>query len=389
MGVAVAAGTARADLTGSYAGQLRLGRPPQATDAAAVLSENAGALSGTVVLDTSDPALAGAYLVQGSHKGKRVRLRGLNPGGVKLAFRATVASDTLSGKVRLRVGNARTKARLAITRLPGGGDPSSCDAVFVDNQQFFTTHVMDGVLVPICAACHVPGGQAAATRLRVVAGDPAATAATTVAVIDQTTPANSLLLAKPLARLPHGGGQRITEGSTEAQALAEWASLVAQAECSGPPPPTTGPELYAANCAGCHGADAAGLDGRPDVRCTVRSRLTDAVRKGRGSGDTGMPPFATSQLSADQLTLIADHLETLRSGLAPDLYASNCATCHGATGAGGRNADGVRGPDIRCKDAGDFAEKLAQGEEGMPAFPSLVDDATDLARFVRGFCTGG
>jgi mono/diheme cytochrome c family protein len=388
-GIAVAAGTARADLTGSYAGQLTLRHPPQATSAAAVLSESAGAVSGTVVLDTGDSALAGAYLVQGKRKGRRLRLRGLNPGGAKLALRATVAADALGGKARLRVGNARTKARLELTKLPSGDDGSSCDAVFLDNEQFFTTQVMDGVLVPICAACHVPGGQAAATRLHVVAGDPATTAHSTFAVIDPTTPADSLLLQKPLGRVPHGGGQRITEGSTEAQALADWVQLVAQASCSTPAQPTTGPELYAANCAGCHGSDAAGLDGRPDVRCTVRSRLKDAVRKGRGSGDTGMPAFTTEQLSDEQLGLIIDYLASLCSGSAEDVYASNCATCHGPRGAGGQNADGVRGPDIRCTEAGDFAEKLAQGEERMPAFPSLVDQATALARYVRSFCNGG
>ena len=388
-GLAMAVATAaRADLTGSYAGQLRVGRPPQMTDAAAVLTDTSGALSGTVVLATGDPALDGAYLVQGKQKGKKVRLRGLNPAGAQIVLRGVATPDAVSGRVRVRMAKTHAKGRLELTRLPGGGgDGSSCDQVFVDNEQFFTTNVMDGVLVPICAACHVAGGQAAATRLRVTSGDLAATARSTILVVDQTTPANSLLLAKPLARLPHGGGQRITEGSTEAQALEQWATLIAQAECSGPPPPTTGPELYAANCAGCHGADAAGLDGRPDLRCTVPSLLTDAVRHGRGSGDTGMAAFSTTQLSADQLGLIIDYLQGLCSGSGADLYASNCATCHGPTAGGGQNADGVQGPNIRCGESGDFNEALSQGEGGMPTFPSLVGaPATKLANFVHGFC---
>lgn len=387
-GLAMAATAARADLTGSYAGQLRVGRPPQTTAVAAVLTDATGALAGTVVLGLGEPALDGAYLVQGKQKGKHVRLRGLSPSGAQLVLRAVAITDGIRGRLRVRMGKTRAKGRLELGRLPGAGDGSSCDQVFVDNEQFFTSEVMDGVLVPVCAACHTAGGQAAATRLRVVAGDPAATARSTTFVIDETTPANSLLLAKPLARLPHGGGQQLTEGSGQAQALEQWATLVAQAECSGPPTPTTGPELYAATCAACHGTDAAGLDGRPDVRCTVPSWLTDAVRQGRGSGDTGMPPFPTTQLSEDQLRLIIEYLQGLCSGSGADLYAGNCATCHGPTAGGGQSADGVNGPDIRCKDSGDFDEVLAQGEERMPAFPSLVGArATKLANFVHGFCT--
>jgi mono/diheme cytochrome c family protein len=388
VGLAIAAGSARADLTGSYAGQLTLNHGGQTTDAAAVITEATGALSGTIVLQTGQPALDGAYLIQGKRKRKRLRLRGLTPGGATLVLRGTAGSDALAGKLRLHFGDARAKARISLAKQPTGSDNSSCDAVFLDNQDFFTTQVMDGVLQPICSACHVPGGQAAATRLHVVAGDPAATAHSTFALIDHTTPANSLLLAKPLAHVPHGGGQQITEGSSQAQALATWVDLVAQANCSGPRP-TTGPELYAANCASCHGADAAGLDGRPDLRCTVRGRITDAVRNGRGDAATGMPAFSTTQLTNDQLTLITDWLGTLCSGSASDLYASNCATCHGATADGGRNADGVRGPDIRCTEGGDVGEALSQGEGGMPAFPSLVDSASELAQFIRGFCTGG
>jgi mono/diheme cytochrome c family protein len=389
MGLALGASAAQPDLTGSYAGELRT-HGPSATAAAAAITETAGALSGTVALETADPTLTGAYLVQGKHKRRRVRLRGVSANGVRLVLRGRAVGDAIRGKVRLRLGKARVRGRIVLTRQSGGPDVSSCDGVFVDNEAFFTTDVMNGVLVPICAACHVAGGQAEAARLRVVPGDPAATAQTTLLVIDPTAPGDSLLLAKPLARLPHGGGQQIAEGSAQAQALAEWADLVAAADCSGPTAPRTGAELYAATCAGCHGADAAGLDGRPDVRCTVPSRLADAVRRGRGTGDTGMPSFPTAALSDEQLALIADHLAGLCSGLAADVYASNCATCHGATAAGGRNADGVRGPDIRCTGANDFPEVLADGEEGMPAFPTLAGSmAGELTDFVHTFCMGG
>lgn len=382
--IVLGATIACADVTGSYTGRFEVGHPPQTVDVAAVLADASGTLTGTVVLAANDPTLAGAYLVGGRLRGRHVRLRGSNPAGAQILLRAVVASSTLRGKARVRMGTSRTTGRIRLTRLVAGGDGSECDAVFTQNEEFFTTQVMDGVLVPTCSACHVQGGQAAATRLRVVPGDPAATARSSTLVVDQANPAGSLLLAKPLALVPHGGGQQIAVGSDEARVLGQWVDLVAQADCV-VPPANTGPELYAAHCAGCHGADGEGGAGS-DVRCSVRSLVTDAVRRGRGSGDTGMPAFPTSQLSTDQLGLITDHLGGLCSGLPRDVYASNCATCHGSTAGGGRNADGVVGPNIRCTESGDFGEALREGEERMPAFPSLAAKAGRLAGYVRGFC---
>jgi len=64
------------------------------------------------------------------------------------------------------------------------------------------------------------------------------------------------------------------------------------------------------------------------------------------------------------------------------VYAANCAGCHGATAAGGRN-----GPDIRCTD--EFGE-MRGGAEGMPAFPSFgAPDVARLASYVHGFCSLG
>jgi mono/diheme cytochrome c family protein len=74
-----------------------------------------------------------------------------------------------------------------------------------------------------------------------------------------------------------------------------------------------------------------------------------------------------------------------------DLWAGNCASCHGATAGGGRSGLGVRGPDVRCTETQDYAEKVRFGEEGMPAFPRLdAVDVTAIVGFVHGtFCAGG
>ena len=49
-----------------------------------------------------------------------------------------------------------------------------------------------------------------------------------VALVDQKTPENSLLLRKPTARIPHAGGQRIKPGSPEETALRAWIDRLAQ-----------------------------------------------------------------------------------------------------------------------------------------------------------------
>ena len=98
--------------------------------------------------------------------------------------------------------------------------------------------------------------------------------------------------------------------------------------------------------------------------------------------------FEHGKLDLTEVEAIAAHLAGLCSGLPGDRFASNCATCHGATAGGGRNADGVRGPNIRCTGANDFLEKLRFGDDAMPAFPELGSTgAGAVASFVQqNFC---
>ena len=146
-----------------------------------------------------------------------------------------------------------------------------------------------------------------------------------------------------------------------------------------PPGTATGAELYDGNCATCHGATAGGTATAPSVRCATL--VTTALTRGFG---TRMPAFPT--LSGVDRTVLVTQLATFctDAGRTPsDLYAGNCASCHGATAGGGRNGRGVRGPEIACSSAGDYWEKMRTGEGAMPAFPALsVADANALHGFV-------
>lgn len=86
----------------------------------------------------------------------------------------------------------------------------------------------------------------------------------------------------------------------------------------GLPQPTTGEALYLDYCANCHGANARGGRVAKNIqeKGTELGDLTEKVREGEGGTNYGaaalyMPHWSTSQISDDELTLIAEHLTTL------------------------------------------------------------------------------
>ncbi len=152
-----------------------------------------------------------------------------------------------------------------------------------------------------------------------------------------------------------------------------------------PPGSASGDDLYAGNCVSCHGADAGGDGDTVSIRCATR--VGDAVQEGRGALMPSFPALASADLAA--VTGFLDGLCTAHGRTGADLYAGNCATCHGATANGGRNGLGEPGPEIQCTGANDYQEKVQQGDDGMPAFPALSPgDVTAIVDFVHGaFCT--
>jgi mono/diheme cytochrome c family protein len=149
-------------------------------------------------------------------------------------------------------------------------------------------------------------------------------------------------------------------------------------------PTADGRTLYTTQCARCHGPSGDGTRQAPPVTCATR--LADALKRGR---DTAMPKF--SGVEEPEVAAMQTYLDarcTSRGRPADLVYAANCATCHGRTGAGGRNAMWSEGPDLRCTVHDDFVRAVEEGWGGMPGFPALPHATVDalFRRFHQSHC---
>jgi len=112
----------------------------------------------------------------------------------------------------------------------------------------------------------------------------------------------------------------------------------------------TGENLYAANCANCHGDPWNGAAVDPSLpglkrvagarSCTITGAIFGTSVFPRGVPD--MVAFGNQQLSTTQIDAIAGYLNS-RTATGEQRYVSTCAGCHGNDGRGGRVDEGVRG----------------------------------------------
>jgi ubiquinol-cytochrome c reductase cytochrome c subunit len=171
-----------------------------------------------------------------------------------------------------------------------------------------------------------------------------------------------------------------------------------------------GGQLYAQYCAQCHASDGSGAivgnTGRRAPALVDRPEVTAAyvdltLRTGR------MPPpgdpfdnqprdvaFDDAQRAAivayavEQFGLTSDIPQVVEgnAGRGQRVYATNCAACHGATGAGGVAGAGAWTPNVAQYDAVTLAEAIRVGPFQMPAFgPDQVTDQEvgDVAAFLE------
>ena len=105
-----------------------------------------------------------------------------------------------------------------------------------------------------------------------------------------------------------------------------------------------GQRLYLNNCAQCHGSDARGAKGYPNLADTdwLGGDTLDYVKKVIVEGRQGvMPPMAAAVGSAEDVKNLANYVLSLSGSAHNDIAAqlgkekfATCAACHGADGKG-------------------------------------------------------
>lgn len=109
--------------------------------------------------------------------------------------------------------------------LAGLGCTSSADEACVSNEMYFAENVWAKVLNTRCIGCHNPQGAAANSKLVLKNGSEAGYLSTNMETFKQVASfeqnGNSLVLLKPTAKISHGGGNVIQEGSEEYNIISE------------------------------------------------------------------------------------------------------------------------------------------------------------------------
>ncbi|RLJ62762.1 c-type cytochrome [Sulfurisoma sediminicola] len=182
-----------------------------------------------------------------------------------------------------------------------------------------------------------------------------------------------------------------------------------------------GARLYAQNCAACHGERGSGGIGVPLALPSIRALTTEEyLRRSIRHGRPGrvMPAFAS--LSAAEVDAIVAHMGSWNPGRPAEyaetripgdlanggkLFQKHCASCHGATGEGGKGTgvtlsrpreQTIMAPALH--NAGFLASTtdlqikaiLTQGVTGTPMVSFVrkglkEQDIDDLVAFVRNF----
>lgn len=158
-------------------------------------------------------------------------------------------------------------------------------------------------------------------------------------------------------------------------------------------------EIMDGNCVGCHGATnpAAGLDLSTDFCGTVLDGRLVVEGDSAGSvlyqriSDAGAPMPPSGLMDQSNIDIVANWIDdgascegggtgggTAETG--EELYASNCASCHGASG------QGVSGPALSDvvpgMDAEEVNEVILLGEDNMPPINVTVAEASLIADHV-------
>lgn len=185
-------------------------------------------------------------------------------------------------------------------------------------------------------------------------------------------------------------------------------SIVAGSSSAQQPAPTPTPtnevaiELFARDCANCHGSQAEGTDLGPSLAGVGAASAHFYLSTGR------MPlPSPAAEVrrrsvaySEDELDALVTYIASL--GVGPEippvdpsegslvdgmrLYTQNCSACHSSAGIGGALTSGIEAPSLRETTPTQVAEAMLIGPGNMPVFgPATFDDhqVDSIVRYVN------
>lgn len=165
-----------------------------------------------------------------------------------------------------------------------------------------------------------------------------------------------------------------------------------------------GQKLFAANCATCHGMEAAGTAEGPSLYGVGAASVDFQMATGRMplayQGPQGhQKPL---QFTQDQIDDVAAYVASLAPGPAvPDekwlsgdgdisrggeLFRINCAMCHNVAGAGGALTEGKWAPALKGVEARHIYEAMVTGPQNMPVFSDMnltPQDKADIISFLK------
>ncbi|MEU4481201.1 c-type cytochrome [Micromonospora sp. NPDC023966] len=162
-----------------------------------------------------------------------------------------------------------------------------------------------------------------------------------------------------------------------------------------------GTQLYLEQCASCHGVQGQGSQQGPSLVGVGPASVDFQLSTGRMPVSREVPQSRRREpvFSADDISALVDHVASLGGGgpriprVAPgdlvsgrDLFAANCAPCHGAAGSGAVLTNGWSAPPLYDASATQVAEAVRVGPGLMPAFPAQVltdQQVDDLTSYVR------
>lgn len=176
-----------------------------------------------------------------------------------------------------------------------------------------------------------------------------------------------------------------------------------------------GEAIYRAGCATCHGPEGQGVDGWPGIADAGAAAADFQLRTGRmpftqerGEQALPKPPAYDEESIRDLVAYVASLGEgpeipdvgadeaLLQRGR--QIFAANCAPCHGATGNGGAVGGGALAWPITDDEPVIVAEAIITGPGQMPAFDFGDEGLDAVVTYVEylgsaptpgGFAIGG